>query len=79
MIVPMKAKRIVELYGSALVGMRIHTPEIGEYKGGWKTVLGINPDPACPELVIAVEPDGEMFWNYMGIFDYEICLVEYPW
>jgi hypothetical protein len=49
-----RASNAVRTFGAALIGMRVGTRPMGDYPGGWVTVIKINPDPAAPEIVCHV-------------------------
>lgn len=77
-VVPMQAKNAVALWGSALVGQRVWTPQVGVYPGGWTTVSAEQPEADAADISFFVD-DVEYPGEVMGVLENEVCLVAYPW
>jgi hypothetical protein len=64
----MKAKKLVDLKGSDLIGCIVMTEAIGEYPGGRAKVIEIAPDPGAPEIVCNVK---HPTFGQIGVFEFE--------
>lgn len=56
----MKAKDLYQIFKTnkkeyLLIGLVIHTKEIGDWKGGPARITEITPDPEVPEIVFQVK------------------------
>lgn len=71
----LQANRFVEIYGESAIGMIIGTQAIGEYPGGLAEVVGLESDPAAPEIVFDVR---HPTFGEIGVFDYETVEVIPP-
>ena len=70
----MNAKEMVHKYGSALIGQKVLTQALGEYRGGPATIVDLGTDPNAPDIVMNVITNGWI--GRIGIFDHaEIFLM----
>ncbi len=65
------AGALAERFGEKLIGQRVLTEQIGDWPGGWATVVEIEPDENAPEIVFQVS---HPVHGEIGVFDHETIL-----
>jgi hypothetical protein len=63
----MTAKKLV-IKNPILIGRHICTQAFGHYPGGVAEIIAVEPDPACPEIVLQVK---HPTFGEIGVFDFE--------
>ncbi len=63
-----RAARLVDALGDALVGRSVLTVAMGEYPGGVAIVTEVRPDPAAPDIAFLVR---HPTFGTIGVFDCE--------
>lgn len=64
----MKAQQLAEVFGESLIGQKLYTFPMGEWPGGYATVIEMLPDPGAPEIVFQVESETH---GDIGVYGHE--------